>query len=89
MTKTEIGRPGWTFPEYSSLVWREDDATVSCPGHETLEAAFVKIYKMKMPPPLETWDGGDAMYTRLPGGIVMIEVSCPGSEIRVLPPSGL
>jgi hypothetical protein len=65
----------------------EDDATLSDPGHETVEAAFKRIYKVEMCTPLETWDGGDALYKLMPEGeffVVLVE-SYPGnSEIREL-----
>jgi len=83
---TENPQPDWTLDKNSTLVWSEDDATVSCEDHEDEGTAFFRISKVKMSPPLETWDAGDALYKLLPAGIVVIS-SYPGnSSIRALPP---
>ena len=83
--ETVGGRPAWTTKESARTVWMEDDADVSAQGHETLERAFKRHYGVITLKPVETWDGGDAVFKLLPAGIVVID-SYPGnSEIRELP----
>lgn len=80
-SKTEkiVEQPNWTFTKKAHCVWSEDDADVGLPGHETLDRAYKRIYKAHMPEALETWDAGDALYGRLPGGIVVCS-SYPGNS---------
>jgi len=75
-------RPSWTEPAASKRVWSEDDADIGCQGHETLDAAFKRLYPKKTRAPIKKWDEGDATYELLSGGIVIV-ASYPGnSEIR-------
>jgi hypothetical protein len=60
-------------------VWSEDDATVGCSGHETLSAAFKRLYAVPMPEPIEVYDDGDAVYKHLPINIIVCE-SYPGNS---------
>jgi hypothetical protein len=78
-------RPDWTLPASACTVWLEDDADVSCRGHEGLADAWRRFTgSAVIPAPVEEWDAGDAFYKRLPDGHVLIE-SYPGnSEIRLL-----
>jgi hypothetical protein len=77
-------RPEWTQKQAAVRVWCEDDATCSHPDHEGLNAAWRRIYGGDLPVALESWDGGDATYSLMPGRIVVI-ASYPGnSEIRKL-----
>jgi hypothetical protein len=79
------GSPMWIKKENTKTVWSEDDADCGLPGHDTLDAAFKRLYKATMLDPLETWDAGDASFKLLPAGIVVV-ASYPGnSEIRELP----
>lgn len=84
------GRPEWTYKRRARPVWVEDDATCSQCDHEGLRTAWRRLFKTEMPEAVETWNGGDAVYLRMPGDLVVIE-SYPGnSEIRKLsgPPVG-
>lgn len=72
-------RPLWTLKERATRVWSEDEATVSDPDHETVNEAFLRIYKVPVPRPLETWDAGDAVYELLPASLVVVR-SYPGND---------
>jgi len=76
--------PEWADPRRSVRVWSEDDATAGCEGHETIGAAHRRVLGEDAPVALEAWDGGDAVFRLLPGGVVHVD-SYPGnSEIRLL-----
>src|SRR5688572_20510802 len=79
-------RPRWTRRRNTESVWSEDDATPGTPGHETIRAAWERIYNENYSTIAwaEIHDDGDA-YFRLTGdGRIAIE-SYPGnSEIRQL-----
>ena len=77
-TVAQVDRPDWTLLERACRIWTEDDATVGLPDHETLAAAFKRIYKVPMPDCLERYDDGESVYKRLPAHLVTCE-SYPGN----------
>ena len=77
-TVAQVDRPDWTLLERTCRIWTEDDATVGLPDHETLAAAFKRIYKVPMPDCLERYDDGESVYKRLPAHLVTCE-SYPGN----------
>ena len=85
MEPSSTRRPDWSLIRRACRVWAEDDATTGQLDHETMDRAFLRIYKLPMPAPLETWDDGESFYKRLPAGLVARE-SYPGnSEIAAWP----
>lgn len=81
MEPSSTRRPDWSLIRRACRVWAEDDATTGQLDHETIDRAFLRIYRLPMPAPLETWDDGESFYKRLPARLVVSE-SYPGcSEI--------
>lgn len=54
------------------LVWREDDATVNLPGHESVHDAWQRLFgrSLMLTQAVEVWGSVDAEYYRMENGYV-------------------
>lgn len=82
----EEHNPSWTRWPSS---WSEDDATVLDPDHETASTAWSRLYgeALNIGEAVAIFDGGDAVFTLMPRGRVLVS-SWPGncSILQVPPP---
>lgn len=67
--------------KHKETLWSEDDATVSDPDHERLEAAFQRLFGrvFSRSEAVDGLDVGDAVFYLLPNDIVVC-CSYPGND---------
>ena len=80
-------RPPWTLPENSDRLWIADDVAAKLGDCETVVQAWGRLFDgMAIPRPVATCNPGDAFYSLLSTGHVLVESHWGTSEIRLIKP---